>query len=65
MHKVNEEGKLAEEIVEERVTRGGIVREVEVGVVMSADAAERLIAWLEARVTKLNELRAASEGQDS
>jgi hypothetical protein len=45
-----EHGNLGKEIIAQRVSSDGIVRELEVGVSMNAKVARSLIVWLEERV---------------
>ena len=45
-----EEGKLADEIMHERTVRDAIVRELDVDVIMTIDAAESLSNWLREKV---------------
>lgn len=56
VHEVTPEGKLGKEIRPERVAREGIVREVEVGVVMSIDTTRSLIEWLTRKVEEAEKL---------
>lgn len=48
-------GKLSDELPEHRVTRDGIIREVEVGVVMDLQAAKALHDWLGANIKAVDE----------
>ncbi len=46
-HEIDEKGKLGKEILEEReIKSDGILREVEVGVVVDLDMAKALVLWL-------------------
>jgi len=56
-HKVDAEGSVAEEIREERITKDGIVREVEVGIMMDIATAESLHKWLGEKIEASKELR--------
>jgi hypothetical protein len=58
----NEQGqiKLGEEITEERVCRDGVVRDVEVGVVMDLTVATALRDWLNIRIEQGHELMEAA-----
>ena len=47
------DGKLAEEIREERIQRDGPVREVEVGVVMDLPLAKSFLRWLKEKIDAL------------
>jgi hypothetical protein len=46
------EGRVAEEITTERLTRGSIVRELDVDVFLTMQAAEQLHAWLGQRIAE-------------
>ena len=46
VHELGEEGTLGEELLSERETRQGLVREVEIGVGMSPETARGLVEWL-------------------
>jgi hydrogenase maturation factor len=61
VHRI-EEGTLGEPL--EIVTRGGIVREVEVDLVMSPETAMDVGNWLIENAKKILELQEQSEGQD-
>lgn len=50
VHRLTEQGKLGEEITERRVSREGIVREMEVDVVMTVETAKSFITWLQSKV---------------
>lgn len=54
VHPLKDPATLGEEILDRRVSREGIVREMEVDVILSAHAAEGLIVWLQ---NKINELK--------
>jgi len=49
-YRVQPNGHLGDEITEERDTRGGIVREIEVGAVMDIATAEAIITWLQRNI---------------
>ena len=55
-HEIDEDGKLGKEIVSERETRDGIVREVEVGVVMGVSEARSLVKWLQQKIRAYEKL---------
>lgn len=50
VHELNSGGALGEVIPDETVLRDGIVREMEVDVLMSAENARSIIDWLEDRI---------------
>ena len=52
---LNESGGIADEVITERVTKQGVVREVEVGLVMTVANARSLIAFLQSRVALADE----------
>lgn len=47
LHKIDPDGAIGEEIVDARISRDGIVREVEVGAVMNISTAKSLIELLQ------------------
>jgi len=53
---VHENGTLGREIAEERVSRDGVVREVEVEAIMSLDTARALRKWLDEKIQSLEDL---------
>ena len=52
-HPLDDTGTLGEEIPDRRVSREGIVREVEVDVILSRQAAEGLVSWLQGKIDEL------------
>jgi hypothetical protein len=56
VHRVEEDRTLGPEIEEERVTRGGFVREVEVDVVMNISTAIALRDWLNEKIRFAHEV---------
>ena len=56
VHEIMESG-LGAEIKKERVTRGGIVREVEVDVLMNLDVAKSMHKWLGQKIKNAEEFR--------
>ncbi len=59
VHRIKEDGSLAEEVVQERVGRSGIVRDVDVNLIFNAQTARLLIEWLKSRVKQAEELEVA------
>ena len=55
--KVEPDGSITEEIREERVVKDGIVREVEVGIMMDASTAESLHKWLGEKIAVWKKLQ--------
>jgi hypothetical protein len=65
---VTTEGKLGDEVIESRVQRDAIVREVEVDIVMTLDTARAMRSWLDDKIQKLTlaqELRRQAGGGES
>ena len=60
-----ENGKLGAEIIEQRTVSDGIMREIEVGVVMNLTSAKALIDWLSERVKIVEEYQASAKAQES
>ena len=56
VHRITDDGRLGDEITSERRTKDGVVREVEVGLEMNLQTAERLHEWLAKRIETLKEL---------
>jgi len=54
---INEDNTLGEEIRGERVARKGIVREVEVDVMLDVDAAVKIVGWLQKRIEDVKKAR--------
>ncbi|MEY4241366.1 MAG: hypothetical protein RJA14_1062 [Pseudomonadota bacterium] len=55
VHKLTSVGALGEQVEEETVSRGGVVREMEVDAFVTLDAAKRMRDWFTARVGELEE----------
>ena len=53
---VNPEGKLGEELLERRVARDGIVREVEADITLNLGAAKALRSWLDGKISELEKV---------
>ena len=61
VHHVDQDGNVsAEEIASERVSKTGIVREVEVEAIMSLASAKVLVKWLADKISTLEKIRAAT-----
>jgi hypothetical protein len=56
-----ENGQLGPEIIEHRRGTEGILREVEVGVVMDVNVAKALVAWLTERIKVADQMRLDSQ----
>ena len=56
-------GQLGQEIVEKRQGSEGILRELEVGVVMDLAVAKALVTWLEDRIKILEQLQSDTAGR--
>src|SRR5689334_19464234 len=50
VHEVTEEGQVGPERPEQRVSKSGLVREVELGAVMSIETASALVTWLQEKI---------------
>jgi hypothetical protein len=61
VHEITETGQVGPEHTEERVSRNGIVREVEVGALMSVDTATHIVAWLQEKIDLIRKLQATAE----
>ncbi|MFN0168467.1 MAG: hypothetical protein ACKV22_18735 [Bryobacteraceae bacterium] len=56
VHPLESSGTLGEEITAERITKGGIVRELEVGLTMNLAVAEGIHKWLGNKISELKVL---------
>lgn len=63
VHKLNADGSLGGEISARRVTRGGIVREMDVDVFVSLEAAEGLCGWLQEKIKEVKHRQASKKGE--
>jgi hypothetical protein len=61
VNRMDETGKLGTEIVEDRQTRDGIIREAEVGMTMTVDVAKALAGWLQEKITEAERMRQSSK----
>lgn len=59
VHEIEDDGHVGEEILDQKVGKDGIVREVEVGVVMSAQHVEALIAFLQDRLESIKKIKSS------
>lgn len=50
VHELDAEGRLGKEVPNETVSRGGIVREMEVDVFLTAETAENIMQWLNDKI---------------
>lgn len=57
-HKVNSDGSLGEELVDQRVVRDAIIRDTEVAVTMSADTGWRIVEKMTEILKQFDQLRA-------
>lgn len=66
---VREDGTLGTEILEERIIRDGILRELEANIVMDVAVAKSLVKWLNEKIALIEkglvETRQAEDGQSS
>lgn len=61
---VDRDGKLGDEILQERVTKDGLVREIEVGVAMRPEIAEALIKFLQEKLDQYKKITEKQEQKD-
>jgi hypothetical protein len=62
---LKESGELGDEIIEDRVTKEGFIREIEVGISIRPEVAESLIKFLQEKVEQYNKLRAEKRALDN
>jgi hypothetical protein len=61
VHDVTETGQIGPERSEERVSKKGIVREIEVGATMSVETAANFVKWLQDRIDLVKKLKSGAE----
>lgn len=57
IHKKNADGTLGEMLPEHTIARPGIIREMDIDIVISPDAVQALIGWLNNQIQQLNDLK--------
>lgn len=57
VHEITEAGRVGAEHQEERISKKGVVREVEVGATMSVETATSVIPWLQEKVDLVHKLK--------
>ncbi|MCH8253113.1 MAG: hypothetical protein IID36_11735 [Planctomycetes bacterium] len=55
MHKLEADGTLGEEVQSKRIDKRGVVRELEVDLIMNVDAAESIAKWLSEKVKSIRD----------
>ena len=67
VHDIREDGTLGEDIPELKISKDGIIREVECGIIMSPENVQNLIDFLKGRLDLLEKLKTETEArrQDS
>jgi len=61
VHEITETGEVGPEHQDERVSKKGIVREVEIGATMSVETATSFITWLQEKVDLIHKLRKSAQ----
>lgn len=61
-HLVTADGRLSDVIHDKTVSRSGIVREMDVDVIMSVPAAKEMAKWLGDQINKLEQLQSHAKG---
>lgn len=56
VHSLDSSGELADEVRKERQTRDGIIREVDVNLIMDIRTAKLLLGWLNLRIQELERI---------
>lgn len=64
VHKITDKGTLGDELLDQRVARKDVFRELEVDVVMDEAAAVSLLEWLTKKVELLKQVKSGSAGND-
>jgi hypothetical protein len=57
VHEITDVGQVGPERTEERISKKGIIREVDVGAIMSVETAEHLVVWLQEKIDLVHKLR--------
>ncbi len=58
VHHVQPNGSLGTEIRENRISKDGIIRDLEVGIMLDLDTGRSLLAWLQLKVAELERIAA-------
>jgi hypothetical protein len=61
VHDITEGGQIGLEHRDERVTKKGVTREVEVGAMMSIETAASLVRWLQEKIELVEKLKNTAE----
>lgn len=61
VHEISDSGVVGQEIMEDRITREAIVREVETQLVMDISVAEQVVAWLNVKIELAKESSGSEE----
>jgi hypothetical protein len=61
VHEITESGQVGIEHQDERIGKTGIVREIEIGTVMSVDTAAYIVKWLQEKIELVHKMQATSE----
>ena len=64
VHELTEGGQVGSEHADERVGKQGVVREVEVGAMMTAETATILISWLQEKIELVHKLRESADEKE-
>lgn len=64
VQKIDDDGKLGDEIPELGISKKGIVREVEVGVVMKSEDVQNLIIFLQDRLANIKKIKESNEEKE-
>jgi predicted polyphosphate/ATP-dependent NAD kinase len=64
VHLLTPEGKVGEEVLAERESKDGVIREVEVGVAVDLDTAKALVVWLQDKIKQAEKLRVETKKED-
>jgi len=63
VHEITETGQVGSEHLEERVAKKGIVREVEIGAMMSIETAASIVKWLQEKIDLVQKLKNTAEAE--
>ncbi len=65
VHRVTEEGTLGDELQTERVTKAGIIRDVQAVIYFDSNVAKSLIGWLKDQLEILEQIQQAENAENA
>lgn len=56
-HEINPDGSVGKELAEEKITKDGIVREIEAVLVINTEVAQAMVDWLRQKIATVEKIR--------